>query len=320
MLKIVVGDPHAQSSNLEEMNLLMDRIDQEAASSDVDSVIFLGDLFDTHNVLRLEVVNFWQKRLEQLAKIKKVIVLVGNHDQKNNESDEWVLSSLCVVENIHNLTVINKPTVIDGWAYIPHTSSNDKFVKTANELLSQSSVLVCHQTFNGSQYDNGFFAPNGIEPESVSGYKKVIAGHIHKFQEFSNITYVGSPRWMSISDANQDKGIWKTDGTAFHMISSGDVLPRVVQIDLAEGEDLNCELSKKDKNYIVLTGTSSWIGKTAKKYKDLARIIPKPTDTKVRNQSERSKITVFETYLKSFITEKNKKLDFDDVLGYINKL
>ena len=319
-MKLIVGDPHCKHSELIEMNLLMDSVEKEALRAEVDSIILLGDLFDSHNLLRLEVIDFWQKRLAKLALIKPVIALVGNHDQKGNVEEEWKLSSLTTLSNIPNLTVVNEPLIIGNWAYVPYTQNKELFISTANNLAKTAKILVCHQTFDGSVYDNGMYAPDGIDPTLIVGYDKIISGHIHKFQEFSNIIYVGTPRWMSISDANQDKGIWLTDGKDFKMVSLGGVLSKVVQIELTEESTEEPVFDKKDKNYLILKGNSQWITKTAKKYKGFARIVPKPTDVRLQALSEKSKSSNFSEYLQAYLKEKNKKVDFTQVLVYIESI
>jgi len=317
-MKLLVGDPHAQVSDLEEMNILMDFIESSASKEGVDSVIFLGDLFHNHNILRLEVIDFWQSRLERLAQIKPVIALVGNHDTRGNIEQEWTLNSLTTLKKIHNVTVVSTPQVIDGWAFIPYTQNKDLFISTAIELSKQSKVLVCHQTFDGSVYDNGMYAPDGIDPAPLAVFDSVISGHIHKTQKFSNITYVGTPRWMGISDANQDKGVWLTDGKTFDIIKTDSVLPKVVQIELTEDQENEPALEQKNKNYLILKGNSSWISKTAKKFKGIAKIVPKPTDAKINVQKETC--SNFPEYLSAYIKEKNKNVDIKEILAYIDSI
>lgn len=317
-MRLLVGDPHAQVSDLEEMNLLMDFIEQKAKREDVDSVIFLGDLFHNHNLLRLEVIDFWQTRLKKLSEIKPVIALVGNHDTRGNIEQEWTLNSLTTIKNINNVTVVSIPQIIDGWAYIPYTQNNDLFVSTAKELNEKSKMLVCHQTFDGSVFDNGMYAPDGIDPTLLNGFETIISGHIHKHQAFSNVVYVGTPRWMGIADANENKGIWLTDGSSFEIIETDEILPKVVQIELTDDETKEVDFNKKDKNYLILKGNSQWISKTAKKYKGLAKIIPKPTDTKIDTGNQKS--SNFSEYLQAYVKEKNKNIDLKDILLYINNV
>lgn len=316
-MKLLVGDPHAQVSDLHEMNLLMDFIESTAQKNDVDSIVFLGDLFHNHNILRLEVIDFWQSRLEKLAKIKPVVALVGNHDTRGNVEHEWTLNSLTTLKNIKNVTVVSTPQIIDEWAYIPYTQNSDLFISTALDMAKTAKILVCHQTFDGSVYDNGMYAPDGIDPSALSVFDKVISGHIHKTQMFSNIAYVGTPRWMGVADANEDKGIWLTDGSSFDIIKTDAVLSKVVQIEMTESSEPPT-LDQKNKNYLILKGNSQWITKTAKVFKNIAKIIPKPTDVKINLEKDRC--TNFSEYLGEYIKDKNKKVDSKEILSYIDSL
>ena len=56
-----VGDPHVKPNNLKEFREALMRFAlSEAIARKVDVLEILGDLFDTHSIVRLEVLEFWQ--------------------------------------------------------------------------------------------------------------------------------------------------------------------------------------------------------------------------------------------------------------------
>ena len=105
------------------------------------------------------------------------------------------------------VTVVDEPTRIGpGVIAIPHRDSGEDFLSLCSEYPEDATV-VCHQTFNGGQYDNGFYAKDGIDPNLVP-QPMILSGHIHAPQSFGKVWYVGAPRWRTASDANVERAIW----------------------------------------------------------------------------------------------------------------
>jgi len=207
---LYVGDPHARPDCLEEMRKLIDFIAITAVQENVSHIVFLGDLFHTHSVIHLSVLAFWREAFAQLCKLPlEVVVLVGNHDMsgrngdKNNalmlyERNNW-RNSLCIVDR-PKFGIIDEDVMM-----LPYYKDNAEFVEVCNE--NPTAVVVCHQTFDGSKYENGFPAKDGVELNLIP-QKVVISGHIHTPQQIGKVWYPGSPRWQTISDANIDRAIW----------------------------------------------------------------------------------------------------------------
>lgn len=271
---LMVGDPHAQVGDLPDAEALMRFVAQTAKDRGVDKIEIFGDLFHTHNVIRLEVYKFWAHHLRELAQVAKTIVIAGNHDQPGDLESEWQMNALQMLENLHpNLHVVSS-TLVDGdTLYVAHTSSKERFAQ-AISAKSTATRLACHQTFYGATYENGMYAPEGIDPGIVADFKQVDSGHIHKKQTFANIRYIGTPRWMSLSDANEDKGIYVGE----EFISSADACTKIVSLTISEGDELPV-LPKGAKVFVELVGPSRWISETSKKIKGQARVVPRPTDS-----------------------------------------
>jgi DNA repair exonuclease SbcCD nuclease subunit len=307
MTKILrVGDPHVKVSNLEDSRNLIDFVIQTAMERDVDIVEFLGDMFHTHAVVRIEVMNFWRKALADIAFTagKKVICLVGNHDQPGSKEKEQEMNALDSLHNISkDIFIMDKPMVNFDTkiGYIPYHSNEEEFFKAAHDLYEQGAIncLVAHQTFTGAQYENGFFSEDGIDPAKAP-QTQIVSGHIHKTQQVGKCFYPGTPKWDTMADANQDKGIWifEHDEHGFYrhteFISTEHIVTPIVSYEVKEGDELP-ELNPNARNYVVLEGKSAWITKTKKKLKDLANIKVKPTDRITKVERENSE--TLEVYL-----------------------
>lgn len=213
MRLLLVGDPHVTADELTDSQALLDGVFALYGQLEPDMVVFMGDLHHNHALVRVEVTDFWLRNLSRFP-AHKVAVILGNHDRPNDASSEahalQAYRKLC--------TVVDQPT----WLFedfgkphvlaMPYYHSKEDFV---NEHMEESKpiaplVTLCHQTFDGSKYENGFYAPDGLDPR-ILGAPRVISGHIHTAQtitwEGGYVQYIGSPRWRSISDANEAKSV-----------------------------------------------------------------------------------------------------------------
>lgn len=285
-----VGDPHITVRNLEEAEKLIDFIFIQANTHNVDRIEFLGDLMHTHAVIRVEVLDFWKKALDKLA-YYEVNILVGNHDQPGSKEKEQEMNALNVLKSAA-VSVINKPTIDEGIAYIPYMSDHAAFLKAAQDLYDQGAtkLLVAHQTFTGATYENGFYAEDGIDPILVP-QETIISGHIHKQQQIGKCFYPGTPKWDTMSDANENKGIWLFEHNEDRsiksklFISTKDIATPIEKHTINEGDE-EIVLNEKARNYIELVGSTAWITQMKKKYKGLAAIKARPSDRKHVNISK----------------------------------
>lgn len=316
-----MGDPHIRPSNIEEADRLMAFAKEIIVGGKIDRFEILGDLFHTHAVIRLEVLEFWNKWLQVFSGVVETVVLVGNHDMTGDHNSQN--HALKVFKRINNerLKIIDRPAIIGPFVYCPYIHSNGTFIQAVRGFSGQGAkVLVCHQTFAGSQFDNGFYAPEGINPDDIP-FEKIISGHIHKEQIIAGgkVDYPGTPKWDSASDANERKGLWLYE----HDPVTGAVLSRnliptditlpvgivctpIVSVVWKEGEE-KPKLSENAKNNIELIGSSEWIGKQKPALKGLASIKVKVTDKK--RVAERKTGNNLEFYLKNmYVSTVNKEI------------
>lgn len=295
MTKILyVGDPHVQVKNLKDSEALMDYIIQLAGEQDVDQITFLGDMFHTHAVIRVEVIDFWRKSLLNLSSVgKRIVCLVGNHDQPGSKEKEQEMNALMAFEDL-DVFVVDKPYLDSDTniGYVPYHSNEHHFKGAAAELYSQGNkCLIAHQAFTGAQYENGFFSEEGIDPGSLM-QEEIISGHIHKSQQVGKCFYPGTPKWDTMSDANQPKGLYiithAEDGTTREkqFFPTDHVVTSIKSYEVKEGDELP-ELNPEARNHVVLEGKSAWISKMKKKIGKIANIKVKPTDriTKVNKDN-----------------------------------
>lgn len=202
---LLVGDPHATPSELPDCERLLARILEVRKLEDVRHVFFLGDMYHTHALVHLEVLQFWRKAFSEIYEAgAETTLLMGNHDRPGDAAS--TTHALLAHVDQPGVHVIDRPQRLT-WigpdlVAIPYQADAEVFVAMAKELGGET--LFAHQTFQGAQYENGFYCPEGVEaaqlPQSL-----VISGHVHKPQRVGKVWYPGAPRWRSIDDANIER-------------------------------------------------------------------------------------------------------------------
>lgn len=307
-----VGDPHVTPNNLDESERLLGLVCEVAKKHQVSRIELLGDLFNTHQVIDMRVLDFWHRWAMALGKIAPTIALVGNHDQILDTAYEGNISALDSLK-YPGFTTVSAPYVLGDTSFFPFTSDEEKFKLWCQEYPNK--YLVCHQTFNGAKYESGMYAPDGFDTDSVRDFDMVYVGHIHTKQEFSNILCVGTARWSSISDANEKKAIWLFEGEASYPIYTDSVCVPIVSFDIKEGDEIP-NFPINTKVHLNLIGTSSWIASMSKKLQGKARLTPSPTDAKANAQN--FKLTTISDYAKDF--KFSEGVEPSKVLDYLDKL
>lgn len=306
-----IGDPHIKPVNIDECEALMHFIHDTVLNEKPDRLEILGDLFHTHSILRLEVINFWDSWLDILSEAVETIVLVGNHDQSGDYSADYHALSVFHRIKRRNLKIIENPQNQGIFAYVSYMHDPEKFIETANTLATQGAkVLVCHQTFNGAKYESGVYAPDGIDPSRLN-FALIVSGHIHSTQAFGNVKYPGTPKWDTASDANEKKGIWlyehdDTTGDIISetMISTESVVTPIVSLTWQEGEAMP-EFPANARAAIELVGTSDWISKNKGLLKGKVSISSKFTD-KVNKDDRKTGVDFIDFMSNHFMTTMDR--------------
>jgi len=295
-----VGDPHVRVANIDESDALMSRVAELALSHKVDRIELLGDLFHTHAILRLEVLEFWDNWLDHLSDICEVVVLVGNHDQSGDYNS--ASHALNVFQRIKkkNLRIVDVAMPIGPIGYISYFHDPAKFVDIANSLVASGArVLVCHQTFNGSRFESGMYAPDGIDPDLIKA-DLIISGHIHAQQRFGKVIYPGTARWDTASDANQPKGLWvfeHDDQTGAILsekfISTENVCKPIMSFTYKEGDAGMPDWTPGARVSVELIGSSAWCAQEKEKLKGKCSIKTKTQNRKAGDNFEQFMSNLF---------------------------
>jgi len=269
---LIVGDIHATPNNLDEVRSLFTLIEKTCKEHQTKTVILLGDQTDSHQIQNLSIMHMYKELFLQYRDLD-FIVLVGNHDRAVNGNKLY--HSMFPYKLYSNVCVVDEFMSMHGFDFISYCRDEQEFLNLTKNRVND--ILICHQEFNGCQYENGFFSKNGFDLNKVP-YEQIISGHIHKAQKWDKIWYPGAPRWMTRSDANEGKAIYLWDGQKSKHIATGEFCRPIISLNITEKSELP-ELGPA-KYILNVTGNRKFIQKIYDKYAGKAEIKTNVVDAK----------------------------------------
>jgi DNA repair exonuclease SbcCD nuclease subunit len=242
MKYLKIGDLHIQDGNIDETDRIFDYIVSTVIpQKKIDAVILLGDAWHCHNIVKQTVCDCIKRNITKLLSTKvKVYYVVGNHDNENPRggpvnSADLIIGHMDVT--ISGFTGYKR--IGDSDVYIVGFRHQDMFVETCNKIYAENpnSIIIHHQTVDGSKYESGMPAIGGIPAANLPN-KMFIGGHVHTKQSFGKFIYLGSPRALTFSDVNQDKGVHVFDDETltFEFISLNHITKSFYSFDILETE------------------------------------------------------------------------------------
>ena len=206
MTKILfLGDPHLKITNFEQSVAFLRWAEEMTALYKPDIVCNLGDTFDTHAIIRSELLTEFKNHVERI-KIPYWYVL-GNHDTFRPKDAKYHALQ-CF--NMPNFTVFDKITELDGITIVPYMAKHEDFP------LQTQSICITHNTFIGADY--GFKREDcGINADKIS-VDLIISGHVHRRQSYGKVIYPGTPFANSANDVDQTKGILLFDTKTYEQV------------------------------------------------------------------------------------------------------
>jgi len=251
MSKILfIGDPHLKITRLDLAQKFLSWVTGLIIELQPDMVVNLGDTFDTHAVVRSEILKLFKDHVIEVtgAGIPYEYIL-GNHDMfKPTDNKYHALQSF----DIPGLRVIDTPThdLSAGISYIPYIHDFSEFP------LETQPICIAHQQFVGCDY--GYYRPDvGTDADKVSA-NIIISGHIHKRQQFGKVIYPGTPFAQGVNDVNQEKGVMLFDTDTYACVYHDTPLPNYRGLKFEMAPDFGVE-DMHNCLFETLTPEDNWI-------------------------------------------------------------
>ena len=287
---LFVGDLHATNANLDDTSIILDLV-QKTLMEDksINRIIFLGDIFHNHSVVKQEISHYLKRRLINMhsnVPNVKIYLMAGNHDGTSPHSVKENAVRL-IFEGLEAFNIIVVDQIESGYVsgpffMVPFIGDNEQFIKTCQ--ANTDKILVCHQTVEGACYENRSLAPGGVKQELIPQHK-IISGHIHLQQSVGKVYYPGTPRALTSAEYNEDKGIHVYDPEIDLWIrhSTNGLVKCFIRYDIEQGSEYidyaneMKEWNTKDDVRMCIHGSEEFYRQTIEKYKYLServRFIP----------------------------------------------
>jgi len=216
------------TTRLDDFIACFDWIVDQAVERECDTLIAMGDIFDSRTVIDVCVIDRACRAFARAAKRLDVHVLVGNHDAYLRTPRLNSTQMLAGVATVHEQLAQVGPFVVVPWTDDPDAYRAS--LARAGKLRagkSKPDYLLSHGMF-GDAVPMAKGLP--IEWLQEAGWRGVFLGDVHDpvvLQKSPTIRYVGSPLQIHFGDAGRPRGFVVLDTeTAKHTFVTNTVSPR----------------------------------------------------------------------------------------------
>lgn len=228
---LCIGDPHITHKSLDRAQVLFDLVESVGLPT-----VWLGDFLDTKEVIRGKCLN---ALIEYLSRSKlQHNILIGNHDWFNLECKAHALEALKLLPNV---LIVDKPMMVHtGIAMMPYIHDKQVLEQALKTFQDKDVTLFAHLEVTNFDFGNGHICTSGISLKTLDGYKRVISGHFHKFQQLANLTYLGTPFSHSFGETDQIKFLGMYDDSVDELILAETPFPKHVTYEI------NCDIENPE--------------------------------------------------------------------------
>ena len=252
---ILFSDLHLSPSTFQTCMKVLQRILQEARKLNA-KVYMLGDLFDTvysKGTLPVDMLNALMHFFAHEWDVP-TIFFPGNHDYMDAAESEHGLTPFGYCNDL--ITILDKPTVIDRQLFIPWRRNNET-LKTIITEHPDIDVIFAHLDIVGFMLNASKISTEGLKMSDLPTKIPIYTGHYHTPQVIRNIRYLGSPYQLSLSEAEDKKGLVVLNGYKLDHIIPIDYGPHQFKWDLEELKRRHTELRAGDRVSVTVEATEN---------------------------------------------------------------
>lgn len=208
VIAILSTDKHITPRNLSEMYDLFKQEIILAKERNVSNIIWLGDIFNSRESQRQEVLTFLSNILIDYKNAGlEIYCIPGNHDKTDYNSYDSFLDCFILAPHFHLLKEANSFTLggvkFDSVPFFNEEKWLEEFNKIPKKEAGQ--ILLSHIAVDGSVNNDGSkVSSEKIKPSMFNHYKSVFLGHYHNAQQVSkNIFHLPSTRQNNFGEDNE---------------------------------------------------------------------------------------------------------------------
>lgn len=222
-LAIISTDWHLKTDNKESILSIAKQEIQLAQDRGVDTVIWLGDMFDSRTSQSQELLTFMDSILNMyyLAGLA-VHCIPGNHDKTDYGDDRSFLTVFKYHPDFH---LHETPDMVDfggvKFWFMPFYRQDVYLDRFQMCMPLGRCVLFSHTAISGSINNDGSKVESSINASLFKGFEKVFLGHYHNRQQpAKNIFHLPSVQQNNFGE-DEDKGFTVLyDDLSFELVRS----------------------------------------------------------------------------------------------------
>lgn len=196
---LLIGDIHLRIKSVSDFLSLKEKVFSTIKTHTPQTVIFMGDLLDTNDIVRVSLHEMITDFIAQISEKSKVFILIGNHDYSSPTqylTNHHIFNPL---KKWDNVWVVDEPLIFGDSLMMPYVPPG-RFADAIFDVdFSNIKRIFCHQSFLPLIK----FAKDTWTTDSP----RVYSGHIHDHCFDDNIFYTGSSLQVSCTE-NPDKKLW----------------------------------------------------------------------------------------------------------------
>ena len=300
-----------RNSRFVECLKVLHEIYEFAEKKNCENVFIAGDLF--HNRTKIDTVvyddvySFFKTTTNH-----HTYLVVGNHDQAVKDGS---IHSLRPFADIHNVTVIDKPELIQNVLFLPYQDHLNL------EYLYPADFLIGHAGVAGATVGaSNFVIGETLTPKHLKKYKEAFLGHFHRHQQIQNtqIHIPGSPLQHTFGERDDEKGFLYVDNS-YNINFVATHAPKFGSVDVTSEDDL---VGFEKQDYMQFVVKSKKVKKIDfTQYADTCKVIldlPKKYEERLEIKSAESDVDIFNNYLQKFkdpLIEQGLDIEKLSILG-----
>ena len=339
-IAVISTDWHIRPDNVElSLDLAAQQI-RLAKEMEVQSLICLGDVFDSRKAQPEIVLNTFSRILDMAEEAGMTLMCIpGNHDKTDPYSETSYLTpfigrkSFKIAEQwsflfLTDAIVIGILPYFREDVWLEMLSS----LKDCMNVYSGKKYLFSHQAVTGSVNNDGSKVQNRIMRKDLEGFEKVFLGHYHNYQQpLPNVYHLAAWKQSSFGE-NEDKGFYILNAD-----ENGDVdiefrqseFPKFItyemdasELDMKTAKEITSQFKgSSDRVRISIKGDVAEIKSASAKVLEESGIkVKKEVELKKSEISQvkdyRKKEAMIEAF-REFCDEKG--YDFDEGIEYLEK-
>ena len=258
---LAIGDVHIKLSNVEDIELFLEKIKITLDEEKPDIIIILGDVLNTFERIHTTCLAYAQQLFTICSSFTQTYVLVGNHDYISNSqfltSNHWMTpfynwNQLVIVDKV--VSFIHKGNHFVLCPYVP----DGRFVEALSTCPDWSSahIIFGHQLLNGAKM--GAILAEHVE-EWKPEYPFLCCGHIHDKQRVQpNLYYTGTPMQDSFAEKrNKSIVLFTIQETDIHIkeIELGINIKRIEYMTVQDAYSYKIQLKANEMLRLTLKGS-----------------------------------------------------------------